>query len=128
MIRPILACEDPYRTGMLLQQAGWTLEFSQPPESGDPLVGVSLFDNTLLLGVTEGYLPKDARSHKGSGVVFYLTVPDAELQTVHQNHRNLCPTPLTVQPWGDLAFEVRIDGYALMIAGDKNVKKPLNTP
>ena len=54
MIRPILACEGPYAAAEKFVSAGWKLDFSQPPESGDPLVGVSLFGNSVLLGVTGG--------------------------------------------------------------------------
>ena len=53
MIRPILACENPYKAAEEFVAAGWKMDFSQPPESGDPLVGVSLYDNVVLLGVTE---------------------------------------------------------------------------
>lgn len=81
MIRPILACVDPYKAAEDFATAGWNIDFSQPPESGDPLVGVSLFGNSVLLGVTEGYVEE-----------------------------------LTAQPWGDLAFEVKISGYQFMIA------------
>ena len=56
MIRPILACSDPYKTAEQFAAAGWNIDFSQPPESGDPLVGVSLFGNSVLLGVTDGYV------------------------------------------------------------------------
>ena len=54
MIRPILACENPYALAEEFERAGWCVDFSQSPESGDPLVGVSLMGNALLLGVTAG--------------------------------------------------------------------------
>ncbi len=116
MLRPILACEDPYEVGRAFQSAGWSIDFSQPPESGDPLVGVSLWDNALLLGVTEGYVPEEGLPFLGCGVVLYLTVPD--LAAVHASHRAFRPTEIEAQPWGDRAFEVTIAGYRLMIAGD----------
>lgn len=117
MLRPILACEDPYEAGRAFQSAGWTIDFSQPPESGDPLVGVSLWDNSLLLGVAEGYVPKGGLPFLGCGVVLYLTVPDHALETVHAGHGVFQPTEIKTQSWGDRAFEVTLEGYRLMIAG-----------
>lgn len=55
MLKPILACTDPYIVAEAFEAVGWHIDFSQPPESGDPLVGISLFDNIILLGITEGY-------------------------------------------------------------------------
>ena len=117
MLRPILACQDPYETGRAFQSAGWTLDFSQPPESGDPLVGVSLYGNALLLGVTEGYVPQKGLPYLGCGVVLYLTVPDGALEAVHKSHRAFRPAEIEIQPWGDRAFEVTVAGWRLMIAG-----------
>ena len=54
MIKPIPACKNPSLVANEFEAAGWHIDFSQPPESGDPLVGVSLFDNVILLGITEG--------------------------------------------------------------------------
>ncbi len=116
MVRPILACKDPYTAAEAFTSAGWHIDFSQPPESGDPLVGVSLEDNAVLLGVTEGYVSAEQSPHLGCGVVFYLTVPKGRIHEIHQNHQMLCPTALMPQPWGDLAFEVTIAGYHFMIA------------
>ena len=117
MLRPILACQAPYETGRACQSAGWTLDFSQPPESGDPLVGVSLYGNALLLGVTEGYVSEEGLPFLGCGVVLYLTVPDSALEAVHEGHRAFQPTEIEAQPWGDRAFEVTVAGWRLMIAG-----------
>ena len=119
MIRPILACTDPYKAAEEFAAAGWHIDFSQPPESGDPLVGVSLCGNSVLLGVTEGYVPHDHIPYIGCGVEIYLTVPAEQLQQIYENHLKLKPTELTVQPWGDKAFEVRIGGYRFMIAAEK---------
>ena len=58
MVRPILACENPYKCAKEFIKAGWTVDFSQPPESGDPLVGISLFDNSFLLGYSTLLFPK----------------------------------------------------------------------
>ena len=119
MIRPILACIDPYKTAEDFTSAGWNLDFSQPPESGDPLVGVSLCENSVLLGVTEGYVSDEQIFHVGCGVEIYMTVPADEIQTIYDRHRFLHPTELVAQPWGDIAFEVKIGGYQFMIAAEQ---------
>ena len=116
MIRPILACIDPYKAAEEFAAAGWTIDFSQPPESGDPLVGVSLCGNSVLLGVTDGYVSDSQLLHIGCGVEIYMTVPVEQLQQIYENHLVLKPTELMVQPWDDIAFEVKISGYQFMIA------------
>ncbi len=116
MIKPILACVDPYKSAEEFVDAGWNLDFSQPPESGDPLVGVSLCGNSILLGVAEGYVTDDQISHIGCGVVTYISVPQNRIRGIYERHSKLCPTELMVQPWGDLTFEVKISGYQFMIA------------
>lgn len=116
MIRPILACIDPYKVAEEFVAAGWNIDFSQPPEGEDPLVGVSLCGNSVLLGVTEGYVAADKISYLGCGVEIYMTVPAREIRDIFEKHRTLDPTRLTIQPWGDLAFEVKIGGYQFMIA------------
>ena len=78
MIRPILACKDPYKAAEEFAAAGWNIDFSQPPESGDPLVGLSLCGNSVLLGVTEGYVADercgdrhmDARSGESASIIY----------------------------------------------------------
>ncbi len=116
MIRPILACQDPYRTAEVFVKAGWNLDFLNPPESGDPLVGVSLHDNSLLLGITDGYVETEKLDCIGCGVELYLTVPADEIHAIYKLHGMMKPTALTIQPWGDLAFEVSIDNFKLIIA------------
>ena len=116
MIRPILACIDPYKTAEEFAAAGWNIDFSQPMESGDPLVGISLCGNSVLLGITEGYVSDNQMTHIGCGVEIYMTVPDEQIQQIYENHMFLKPTELAVQPWGDKAFEVKIGGYQFMIA------------
>lgn len=116
MIRPILACIDPYKAAEEFAAVGWNIDFLQPWESGDPLVGVSLYDNSVLLGITEGYVPDNRLSHIGCGVEIYMTVPGGHLKQIYENHLVLKPTALMVQPWGDTAFEVKISGYQFMIA------------
>ena len=116
MIRPILACIDPYKAAEEFAAAGWDIVFSQSPESGDPLVGVSLCGNSVLLGVTDGYVSDNQLPHIGCGVEIYMTVPVEQIQQVYENHLVLKRTELMVQPWGDTAFEVKISGYRFMIA------------
>lgn len=116
MIRPILACVNPYKTAEILVAAGWRLDFSQPQDSGDPLVGVSLLDNSILLGVTDGYVPNESLPHLGTGVEIYMTVPCDSIQEIYKNHLFLKPTELCLQPWGDLAFEFKAGEYRFMVA------------
>ena len=120
MIRPILACIDPYKVAEEFSAAGWNIDFSQSQESGDPLVGVSLCGNSVLLGVTDGYVSDNQLPHIGCGVEIYMTVPAEQLQRIYENHRVLKPTEPAVQPWGDKAFEVKIGGYKFMIAATEN--------
>ena len=116
MIKPILACQDPYRTAEAFVKAGWNMDFSNPPESGDPLVGVSLWDNCLLLGITEGYVEAEKVDRIGCGIELYLTVPAEKIHEIYNRHGVMNPTALTIQPWGDLAFEVCIENFRFMIA------------
>ena len=122
MIRPILACIDPDVAVEEFSAAGWNVDFSQSPESGDPLVGISLCGNSVLLGVTDGYVAENQLPHIGCGVEIYMTVPSEQIQWIYENHLALKPTKLTVQPWGDMAFEVKIGGYQFMIAAAKENK------
>lgn len=116
MIRPILACVEPYKAAEEFAAAGWNIDFSQPPESGDPLVGVSLCGNSVLLGITEGYVTDEQLPYIGCGVEIYMTVPAEQIEQIYDNHLTLNPSKLTVQPWGDMAFGVKISGYQFMIA------------
>jgi hypothetical protein len=56
VIRPILACDDPHKTTQIFIGAGWRLDFSQSSKSGNPLVGMSLFNNSVFLGISDGYV------------------------------------------------------------------------
>lgn len=116
MIQPILACINPYETAKEFVAVGWKIDFSQPPESGDPLVGISLCGNSVLLGITEGYVAADKLPYIGCGVEIYITVPSEQIQQIYEEHLPINPTELTIQPWGDLAFEVQIGGYQFMIS------------
>lgn len=63
-----------------------------------------------------GYVVDDHIQHIGCGVEIYMTVPAEQIEIIYRNHLMLHPTELTAQPWGDLAFEIRIGGYQFMIA------------
>ena len=116
MIKPILACDNPYIVSEVFKGVGWNIDFSQPIESGDPLVGVSLCGNEVLLGITEGYVNEADKCHIGCGVELYLTVPAECIEDIYDKHRDLCPSKLETQLWGALAFEVCICGFKFMIA------------
>lgn len=118
MVKPILACQNPYETAEKFTGAGWQIAFSNPPDSGDPLVGVSLCGNVVLLGITEGYVADNMLAHIGCGVEIYLTVPRDKIQEIYGAHLGLNPTQLALQPWGDQAFEVTIDGFQFLIAAE----------
>lgn len=118
MIRPILACENPYKAAEEFVAAGWKMDFSQPPESGDPLVGVSLYDNVVLLGITEGYVANDVKRYIGCGVVFYLTIPSEDFSIVYESHKKFVSSALEVQTWGDTTFEVEIAGFKFMFTSN----------
>ena len=81
MLTPIIACENPFKAAKLYEAAGWSVDFSKLPESGDPLVGVSLCANRVLLGVKEGYVRKENVPRIACGVQFYLMIPEANLST-----------------------------------------------
>lgn len=117
MIRPILATHDPYIAARDFIKAGWTLDFSNPAQGEDPLTGVSLYGNHLLLGtMAERYIDKASIPHIGAGVVLYILVPWDALDAVYAGHLPFSPTEPAAMPWGDRAFHVTIQGYRLMIA------------
>ena len=80
---------------------------------------MSLWGNSVLLGITEGYVSAEQLPYIGCGVVIYMTVPVEHIHQIYENHRFLHPSELTAQPWGDLAFEVEIGDYRFMIAAQQ---------
>ena len=116
MIKPILACKNPYLVANEFEVAGWHIDFSQPPESGDPLVGVSLFDNVILLGITEGYVENDNIPYIGCGIELYVEVPRNYIEQIYKNHKEYVVEELKAQSWGALAFKAVICGFHIMIA------------
>jgi hypothetical protein len=119
LIRPILATHNPYNAARDFEKAGWTIDFQTPPDSGDPLCGVSLYGNELLLGtMEEKFVSKEALPFVGAGVELHVTVPASGIRAIHQKHAWLNPTELQQQPWGETAFKVEIQGYVFMIVAE----------
>jgi hypothetical protein len=88
VLTPILAADDPYETAAVFVTAGWSLVFQTPPDSGDPLACVALADAQVMLGTSlPEFLPAKGRAHKGAGVEFHVTVPDADIGAVYEAHR-----------------------------------------
>lgn len=118
MLTPILATEDPYDAAQVFVEAGWTLEFATPRDSGDPLTSVVLHGSSVLLGTSlPAFLPVEARPHRGAGVEFHLTVPASVIDSVHAAHAAVAEaTPLVEQLWGERAFHVTLCGYRFLIA------------
>ena len=114
----MLGSENPYQAAESFREAGWSIDFTQPPESGDPLVGISLFDNHFLLGITEGYVPDNAAPYIGCGVVFYVVIPESEMENTCQGHKDFLTGKLQPQSWGDLTFEAKICGFKFMFASE----------
>ena len=50
MLIPILATDDPYAAAAAFTDSGWSLAFSTPPDSGDPLACVGLAGAQVMLG------------------------------------------------------------------------------
>jgi hypothetical protein len=64
------------------------------------------------------FLPAESRAHKGAGVEFHVTVPDADIGAVYEAHHRHAEsmTELAVQPWGEQAFHAVLFGYRFLIA------------
>jgi hypothetical protein len=100
---------------------GALLVFQTPPDSGDPLSCVGLAGAELMLGTSlPAFLPAECRAHKGAGVEFHLTVPEADIGAVFDAHRQHADsvTDLARQPWGELAFHAVVVGYKFLIAAE----------
>lgn len=123
MLTPILATDDPYRAAEVFVEAGWTLVFQTPPDSGDPLACVALADAQVMLGTSlPQFLPAESRPHKGAGVEFHLTVPGDDITGVYEAHQRHAEsvTSLDRQPWGELAFHAVLLGYRFLIAAQED--------
>lgn len=93
MKKPILVCENPYKVAKFFLDAGWSID-SQPLESCNSLVEVSLFDNHFLLGVIDEYVPPNTVPYIGLGLEFYVAIPKSEIQSVHQMHKDFLTSEL----------------------------------
>ena len=121
MLTPILATDDPYLAAAAFTDAGWSLVFMTPPDSGDPLACVSLADAQVMLGTSlPQFLADEAREHKGAGVECHLTVPASDIDGIFAAHKAHADsvTDLVVQPWGERAFHAVLAGYRFLIAAD----------
>jgi hypothetical protein len=119
VLTPILATDDPYEAAKVFVNAGWSLVFQTPPDSGDPLTCVALAGAQLMLGTSlPEFMPAESRAHKGAGVEFHVTVPDADIGAVYDEHRRHAEsvTDLATQPWGERAFHAVLLGYQFLIA------------
>jgi len=122
MIRPILATKNPYTTAAEFEKCGWNIDFQTPPDGNDPLSGVSLYGNQLLLGVMdEKYVSKAGLPHIGAGVEFHIIIPADKIQEAHINHACINPTKLNKQPWGEVGFGFKIQGYRFMILAEGEI-------
>ena len=119
MLTPILATDDPYEAAAVFVKAGWSLVFQTPQDSGDPLACVALAGAQVMLATSlPEFLPPESQAHKGAGVEFHVTVPDADIGAVYEAHRQQAEsvTELAGQPWGEQAFHAVLLGYRFLIA------------
>ncbi len=120
MLSLILACDDPYDLAQFMTETlGWRLVFATPADSDDKLACVALADNEVMLGTAdEQFLPAGSRDHRGAGVSIYVQLPPAEdIDAVHAAHAaaGVVTVPLSLRPWGVLAFNAVIGGYRFLI-------------
>ena len=116
MIRPILATKNPYDAAAEFQQCGWNIDFQTSPDGDDPLSGVSLYGNEILLGVmNEKYVSRAAALYIGTGVEIHIIIPADKIQDVYENHACANPTKPEKQPWGETGFKFEMQGYKFMI-------------
>lgn len=123
MLTPILATEDPYEAATAFIEAGWSLIFKTPPESGDPLACVGLADAQVMLGTSAPeFLAAQSREHKGAGVEFHVTVPAPEIDGIYATHRAHADSTsdLALRPWGERAFHAVLAGYRFLIAAESS--------
>lgn len=121
MLTPILATDDPYVAATAFTDAGWSLIFQTPADSGDPLTCVGLAGAQVMLGTSlPQFLAGGSREHKGAGVEFHVTVPASEIDDIFAAHKAHAEstTDLVVQPWGERAFHAVLLGYRFLIAAE----------
>jgi catechol 2,3-dioxygenase-like lactoylglutathione lyase family enzyme len=115
-----LACDDPYQTAQFMtDRLGWRLVFATPSDSDDKLSCVGIGDAEIMLGTAnEQFLPSASRDHRGAGVTVYVQLPPAEdIAAIHEGHARagVVTEPLTLRPWGEMAFSAVIAGYRFLI-------------
>jgi hypothetical protein len=118
VLTPILATDDPYEAAGVFVEAGWSLVFQTPRDSGDPLACVALAGAQLMLGTSlSEFLPPGSRAHKGAGVEFHVTVPSADIGAVYEAHSRHAES-VTNSPTsrGERAFHTVLLGYRFLIA------------
>jgi catechol 2,3-dioxygenase-like lactoylglutathione lyase family enzyme len=116
----ILACDDPYELARFMTDVlGWRFVFATPADSDDKLACVALADDEVMLGTAdEQFLPAGSRDHRGAGVSIYVRLPPAgDIEAVHAAHAaaGVVTEPLSLRPWGVLAFNAVIGGYQFLI-------------
>ena len=115
MIRPIIATKNPYDAAKEFEKCGWSIDFQTTANGNDPIAGVSLYGNELLLGtMDEKYVKQDVQ-YVGAGVELHILIPEIYMQEVYKNHIYMKPTELKQQPWGEFGFKFLTQGYKFMI-------------
>ena len=116
MIRPIIATKNPYDAAEDFRKCGWKIDFQTPKDGNDPLSGVSLYGNTVLLGtMDEKYVNAEAASYIGTGVEIHIVIPAESIHEAFNNHLHLNPSKLELQSWGETGFLFNIQGYHFMV-------------
>jgi len=116
MIRPIIATKNPYVAAEEFEKCGWNIDFQTPQDGDDPLAGVSLYGNEILLGtMEEKYVSIDAAPFVGAGIEIHILIHEENIQAVYNKHLCLSPSKLEMQFWGELGFRVQLQGYWFMI-------------
>jgi len=119
LVRPIIATENPYDAAKQFEECGWKIDFQTDPDGDDPLAGVSLHGNEILLGtMSEKFTKKEALPYVGAGVEFHFIIAASRLQEAYMRHSRLHPTELKRQPWGEIGFGFTMQGYKFMILSE----------
>lgn len=121
MLSVFLACDDLYASAKFFtEDLGWELTFATPPDSGDPLAGVSLGGAEIMLGpAEERWLPAASRSHRGAGVTVYVVLgAEDDIAAIYAKHAKagVTTSALAERPFAPQAFDAVIEGYRFLIA------------
>jgi len=121
MIRPIIATRNPYNAAEEFKKCGWSIDFQTPKDGDDPLTGVSLCGNEVLLGtMEEKYISIEATPYVGTGVEIHIVIPADKIQEVYSNHLCINPSTLEIQAWGEIGFSFHLQGYRFMIIAEND--------